>query len=145
MPEGSRGGESGFGSACVHAAGSSPGATVLTETQPDKALAVIAAKKQRERGKRDESMRKQEVSLGSGAGGDELRSCGNGWGKVGEVKLQQAEFGADQGDGGEGGGLGAEDARAEMREGEGVGAEESAFAGGPTALGAESDDDGFVT
>lgn len=58
---------------------------------------------------------------------------------------EQSQFGAEEGDGGERGGLGAQNARAEMREGEGVGAEERAFGGGPAALGAEGDDDGFVT
>ena len=61
--------------------------------------------------------------------------------KVAGSRLQQAEFGADEGEGGEGGGFGAEDARAEVGEGEGVVAKPIALGGRPAALGAEREHD----
>ena len=60
-------------------------------------------------------------------------------------RLHQPEFGADEGEGGEGGGFGAEDARTEVGEGEGVAPKQTALGGRPTALGAKSEHDGSIT
>ena len=61
-------------------------------------------------------------NVGCRAGGEQARA------------LHQADAGFDDGDGGGEGGLGAEDARAEVGEGEVICAEQVAFGGGPTAL-----------
>lgn len=57
--------------------------------------------------------------------------------------LQQAQLSADQRDGGEGGGLGAEDAWAEVGEGEALCAEQVTLCARPAALGTESEHDGL--
>jgi hypothetical protein len=60
-------------------------------------------------------------------------------------QLKQSELGANEGDGRDDGGLGAEHARAQVRERESMRAKQSAFRGRPTALRAEGEDDRFVT
>ena len=60
-------------------------------------------------------------------------------------RSKQAQLGAYEGDGGDDGGLGAEHARAQVRERESLRAKQIAFRGRPTALRAEGEDDRFVT
>ena len=62
-----------------------------------------------------------------------------------EAKSQQAQLGANERDGGDGGGLGAEHARAEVGEGEVLRAKQIALGRRPAALGSEGEHDGSVT